>query len=205
MSPEYEIHAEPAGSGPGPHTLATAFRLIRLDTGAEVWAIASITRETLHSWGFGWPASERHPGREAVRLLSQVALDAILKSLTQGDEIPRNIEISTDFYGGARPFLSKECTFREAHDAELHCVAAAGDDPWSGITTELLCLGCEMPHRDMVCNHLKKVETSWFPEGGEQGVRRVVKAECTGGGDPRDTAECVPGLKNCWVRRIGVP
>jgi hypothetical protein len=205
MSSQYEIHAEPPGRGPGPYALAIAFRVIGLDTGTEVWTIASITRETLHSWGFGWPASERHPGREPVRLLSQVALDAILKSLRQSAGIPRNIEISTDFYGDARPFLSKECTFQEAHDAELHCAAAAGNDPWSGITTELLCLGCEMPHKDMVCSHLKNVETSWFPEGGEQGARRVVRAECVGAGDPQNAVDCFPGLKSCWVQRIQVP
>jgi hypothetical protein len=200
MNSRYEVRAESAGRGPDPYTLAAVFRVENLGTNTEVRAVASMTRGTVQDWGFDWHEAETDP--KAVNLLCQIGLERIYTSLEQGTMIPKTIRVNTDFFGHTRPRIRKRCAYRETRNGGLFCTAAADNDPWSGVTTESLCLGCQMPHESIVCSELTRIETCWFPEGSEHGMRRVVKAECTGGGNPRDTSGCVPGVMSCWVRRI---
>lgn len=202
MSSRYEIRSESAGRGPDAYTLAALFRVEDLETNTEVRTVALMTRGTAQDWDFDWHEAEADP--KAVSLLCQIALERIYRLLERGTVIPDTINVNADLYGHTRPRIRKRCAYRQTRDVGLICTAAADNDPWSGLTTELLCLGCEIPHESIVCSELKKVQTCWLPEGGRQGVRRVVKAECTGGDDPRDAADCAPGLKGCWVRRIEI-
>jgi len=160
---------------------------------------------TMEDWGFEWPGEGQGVVPGAARLVTRLGLSTILDFLGGGDEIPKNIAIGLEGYGDSRPDFPKGCTYQERWHDELFCKAATKDDPWAGLTNGPLCATCPMPDKMLACSELAHVKTRWFQAHLEGGIRRVIEARCIGANDPGTGVDCIPGVKDCWLRRISVP
>jgi hypothetical protein len=202
MNTEYEIRASSPSRIPAHLSIGMSFALITGGGGLETRVIVSLPRSVLQDWDMEWPGSSREIDPQVARLVGRLGLQMIESSLRSGKEVPPNLQITAEVYGYAKPKFVKSCLYQGRRETGLFCTVADLNDPGAGATTDILCAGCQMPDKALVCSELMHVKTTWLREGAKLDRRKVVHAECNAGHELRTGANCMPGLQECWLRRL---
>jgi hypothetical protein len=202
MSTRYEIRAEPPREIPV-YSIGMWFTVTTGGGGIETRVLVSARRLVIQDdWGMEWPGSDRETDPEVARLLGRLGLQMIEDSLRSGKDVTPNLQITAEAYACGRPRFVKSCLYQERRQAGLFCTVAGLEDPRCGATTDLLCTGCQIPDKAQVCSELVNIKTTWLHEGTEPGRRKVLHADCNAGHDLRTGTNCMPGLQECWIRRL---
>jgi hypothetical protein len=200
---EFDIRASRATPLPVRYNVGMTFTVIERESGVEIDVLVWMPRETIEKWGFSWlDNGEVDPGAAAI--MTRIGLRKILDVIHTEDDLPTEVAVRAESLGRERPRFTKECAYQEKRDSGIFCKVAAMEDPHGGQTSESLCEGCRMPDVTLACSDLLSPRTAWYPGETEEGVRDLVQSMCRSGNDPETGANCLPGVKECWVKSIEV-
>jgi len=203
MMGEFDIRAAAAAHLAVRYNVGMRFNIFERESGEEYDVLVWMPRDTLEMWGFQWMEEEAvDPGAAAI--MSRLGLGKILDLLHTEDTLPTEVAIRSDSFGLERPRFKKKCSHQEERDFALFCRVAAMEDPHGGETNGLLCERCHMPDVTLACSDMLSPRTSWYPADTEEGIRDLVQSMCRTGNSPGTGADCLPGIKDCWVKSIEV-